>query len=328
MPASVLSDNVRLVARLQVNPHKTMTNLFNPTPLLNALEQQGLGECVRCDEPLVNYTTFRIGGTAQVMLFPRTDMEIQKILRLCHDLEVEPRIVGGGSNLLIAKEIVPVVISLREIRQVDVVGTTVYASAGTPMAGMVKTCVQNGLEGLETFTGIPGTLGGALAGNSGTVWEGQRIDIGNFVEQVRVLGRDGKLYILPKQAIQFDYRQSSLSEYTIVDAVFQFKNAPVEILQARAKDALRKKLESQPLADRSAGCIFKNPAGTSAWKLIREAGLSGARIGAAMVSNKHANFIVNLGGARGMDVLALINHIRTQVMRLLKVELSLEVKIW
>lgn len=289
---------------------------------------EGLNEFARFQEDLAPHTSFRIGGKARIMLLPRTEAELKKSLWFCHKKHIQPLILGGGSNLLIVKEVLPVVISLHNFRDISVQGDTVCAGAGALLSSLVGATVRHGLEGLETLTGIPGTIGGALAGNAGGRWEGKPVDIGNFVREVKVLDKDGAVHRLPKSAIEFGYRSSSLSKYIIVEAVFQFEAAPAAELRKRCKETLRQKRQSQPLQAKSAGCIFKNPPGIPAWKLIQQAGLVGKKIGAAMVSNKHANFIVNLGNASGVEVLDLIEYVRAQVKRISGIDLILEVKTW
>lgn len=289
---------------------------------------EGLSECARFHESLAPYTSFRIGGIAQVLLTPRTEVELKKTVLFCQKYELKPLLLGGGSNLLIVQEVLPLVVSLRKFRTLSFDEDTVYAGAGVPLCSLVRNTIKRGLGGLEVLGGIPGTVGGALAGNAGGRWEGKRVDIGDFVEEVRVLDLTTDFRWLPRSAIEFGYRSSSLSDFIIVEAAFQLKPIPASELEARYRAALDQKKQSQPLKARSAGCIFKNPPEIPAWRAIQQAGLVGKKIGAAMVSKKHANFIVNLGGARGVDVWNLIEYVRTQVKRLCGIDLILEVKTW
>lgn len=297
--------------------------------LVNALRRQGLDDCIRLQEPLAKYTTFEIGGTAQVMLAPRTEMELQQLIALCARNHVEPLLLGGGSKLLLVEEVIPVVIAMRNFKTIKVEGSKIYARAGISLTKLIKTAVASGLGGLEVLSGIPGTLGGALAGNAGSAWDNKNIEIGNFVEEVRIIEKNGSVVTLSKEQIEFSYRKSSLAGRIISSAVLRLDPvSDTNLLQQRYDASLRKKCDNQPMSARSAGCIFKNPAGSAAWKLIQQAGLAGKKIGAAMVSEKHANFIVNLGGARGTEVMELIQLVRRQVKEISGVDLSLEVKIW
>lgn len=290
--------------------------------------RQEVCERVRCNESLSEYTSFRIGGKAANMLFPESEEELARIMAVCKENEIQPYILGGGSNLLITKDLLPAVICLRKMKDIEIEGSIIKASAGASLSRLVRMSVENGLEGFEPLSGIPGTVGGALAGNAGGKSNGKPVEIGDYVEEVRVLDQEGKIYGLSKSQIKFGYRSSSLRNYIIVSAVFQLKPAAVSELKERCRIALQKKQQSQPLAAKSAGCIFKNPPQAPAWQLITEAGLAGKKIGSAMISNKHANFVVNLGDAKANDVLELIQLIQGEVKSHSGIDLNLEVKIW
>lgn len=305
-----------------------LAQMRNAAVLAQLIRGEGLDACVQLQESLARYTTFRIGGLAQLMLSPTTEAQLQRIVAMCDSLRIRPYILGGGSKLLIVQEVLPIVLSLRRFKNLLIEGNTVYASAGIALAHLIKSTVDHGLAGLEALSGIPGTVGGALLGNAGSNWDNKRIDIGQFVEEVHVLTRQGERLVLPRQEIPFTYRKSGLNRYIVCGAVFRFPSAPVAALRECYGLALRKKLENQPLSQRSAGCVFKNPDGVPAWKLIQQAGLAGASVGAAQVSSKHANFIVNLGGARGIDVMTLIEMVQAQVKRTQGTDLCMEVRVW
>ena len=291
--------------------------------------ERGLEDYVLFQEKLARYTSFRIGGVAETMMFPPTEDILRDMLSLSKELNIEPFILGGGSNVLIKKKTLPLVICLRRFKELKLLpNNRVYASAGTPLNYLVKSCIRNGLGGMELLAGIPGTVGGALAGNAGSKFHEEHVDMSKLVREVRIIQKDQTIYDLSRSAVQFDYRQSNLRNFTIVGAVFQLKTMPISKLNKRYQCALENKSTSQPLKSRSAGCVFKNPPGFSAWKLISQAKLVGSKVGAAMVSDKHANFIVNIGGASGMDVWSLIRNIQSRVKKLFDVELCLEVKIW
>lgn len=233
--------------------------------LENMISLENLGECAHFQVPMARYTSFRIGGIARVVFTPRDETELERSLCFCRKYQLQPSILGGGSNLLIVRDVLPAVISLRKLKAIAFHGDAVYAAAGTPLLHLVRQTAKRGLQGLEVLNGIPGTVGGALAGNAGGNWEGRRVDIGDFVREVKVLDNDAGILSLPQSAIEFGYRWSSLSKYVIVGAVFQLRPAPASDLQMRCKVVFDKKKQTQPLDVRSAGCIFKNPPGVPAW---------------------------------------------------------------
>jgi UDP-N-acetylmuramate dehydrogenase len=305
-----------------------LAQMHNASLLAQLMRNEGLADCIMLQEPLARYTTFRIGGLAQLMLAPANETQLRRIVALCDSLHIGPYILGGGSKLLIVQEVLPIVLSMRRFKDLRIEGNTVYASAGTSLTHLIKSTVEYGLGGLEVLSGIPGTVGGALLGNAGSNWEKQRIDVGQFVEEVHVLDIHGERLTLPRREIAFSYRKSGLHHCIVCGAVFRFASAPVTALRERYNMALLQKLANQPLSQPSAGCVFKNPAGTPAWKLIQDAGLADARIGAAQVSSKHANFIVNLGNARGIEVMRLIESVKAQVKQTKGIDLCMEVRVW
>jgi len=287
----------------------------------------GFDDIVRQGEPLAPYTWFKIGGPAAYFAEPRTIDELGALVRRCREEELSVWLIGGGSNLLVRDEGVPgVVIRLaaEAFSEVKVDGETITSGGGSKLGHLISIAVREGLAGLESLVGIPGTIGGALHGNSG----GRGGDIGQWASQATVMTRDGEIHVRQRDDLVFSYRDSSLDELVILDAQFQLEPTDsVELTKRMQKQWILKKA-SQPLGHESAGCIFKNPRGMSAGMLIDQAGLKGTTIGGATVSERHANFILTAPGASSQDVLKLIDLIKGRISDRLGVELETEIEVW
>lgn len=287
----------------------------------------GFEDFVRHNEPLAPHTWFRIGGAAEYFAVPRSLEELQALVRRCHEDEIPVRLLGGGSNVLVRDEGVPgVVIHLgaEPFTQIEVAGRTLRAGAGAKLGHIISSAVREGLSGLETLVGIPGTLGGALHGNAG----GHGGDVGQWTVHATVVTRNGQLIERQRDELVFAYRESSLDELVILRAEFELEEDDPDELTKRMQKQWIVKKANQPLSHQSAGCIFKNPRGISAGMLIDQAGLKGVRVGAAEVSDRHANFIVAEPGATSQDVLQLMELVRSRVADRLGVELETEIEIW
>jgi len=281
----------------------------------------------RADEPLAPYTWMKVGGPARYFIEPRHPDELVEVIRCCHANEIPVRLLGGGSNLLIRDAGVQGVV-LRpagdSFSEVEVNGTRVRAGAAASLSQVISQTVKAGLSGFETLAGIPGTIGGALHGNAG----GKSGDIGQFVQSVKVVTATGEQFTRQEDELSFAYRQSSINELAIIEGTFQLQeDSPEEITRRMRKLWIMKKA-TQPLSFQSAGCIFKNPRGLSAGDLIEQSGLKGMRVGAAEISDRHANFIVTEEGAQSGDVEKLIDTARTKVAEQFGVDLELEIEIW
>lgn len=291
-------------------------------PLLSGFE-----EILRQSEPLAPHTWFGLGGAAEYFAEPRTIDELQALVRHCHDEQLPIRLLGSGSNILVRAEGVPgVVVRLAEgeFTDIQVQGRQISTGAGAKLGHVISVSVREGLGGLETLVGIPGTLGGALHGNAGS----RGGDIGQWTRQAIVMTRTGEIISRQRDEMVFAYRESSLDELAILSAKFELEqDDPNELTKRMQKQWILKKA-SQPMAHQSAGCIFKNPRGMSAGELIDQAGLKGTRVGGAEVSHRHANFIVAETGATPGDVLKLIDLVRGRVHERLGIELELEIEIW
>ena len=288
---------------------------------------EDFADITRHDVPLEEFTWLRLGGPAQYFITPRSVEELLAVVKCCHDNSIPVRVLGGGSNLLIRSEGVSGVVLKLEgdaFSQVQIDGSTVTAGAGALLSNVVAASVKAGLAGLEALVGITGTLGGAIHGNAG----GRSGDIGQFVRSVSVMTAKGDRFVRGADELSFAYRQSSVNELAILECTLQLQPGDTtEITQRMRKQWIMKKA-TQPLSFQSAGCIFKNPRGLSAGTLIEQAGLKGTRVGAAEISDRHANFIVSHEGATSDDVLRLIDLARSKVSEQFGVDLELELEIW
>ena len=284
-------------------------------------------EILKHSEPLAKYSYFKIGGPAQFFLEPRNVDELQAIVQCCVENEIPVRVFGGGSNILIKDSGVQgAVIRIYgdAFATVQIDGTTVTAGAGTLLSNLVSQTVKAGLAGLEGLVGIPGTIGGALHGNTG----GHNGDIGQYATSVSVLTARGERFVRTADELSFSYRESSINELAILEATFELKQDDSEEVTDRMKKNWIMKKASQPLTHQSAGCIFKNPRGMHAGALIEQAGLKGTQIGGAEISDRHANYIINDENATTENVLDLINLAQNTVSEKFGVELELEIELW
>ena len=284
-------------------------------------------EILQRDEPLAPYTWLNLGGPAQYLFTPRSIDELTELVRALNASQTPIRILGGGSNLLVKDEGVSgAVIRLTSpaFAEVSIEGSRVRAGCGALLSHVISETVRLGLAGFENLAGIPGTVGGALAGNSG----GRLGEISQLIDRVTGLTLLGERVIRTKDEMTFDYRQSNLNDLLIVEAEFVLVPGDAEeISQILKKNWIAKK-SVQPLSSQSAGCIFKNPRGQRAGHLIEQAGLKGTRVGGAEISERHANFIVTHPGAKSSDVLTLIDLIRSKISEQFGVHLESEIKIW
>jgi len=282
---------------------------------------------VRQSEPLAMHTWFQLGGPAEYFAEPRGADELIALVKRCREEEIPVRVLGHGSNLLVRDEGVPgVVIRLSEpaFCEIEVSGRTITAGGGARLGRVVTTAVREGLAGLEVLVAIPGTLGGALRGNAGT----HGGDIGQWTAQAVAVTYTGDVVTRHRDEMVFSYRQSGLDELVILSAKMELQDDDPHELGKRLQKQWIVRKASQPMGHQCAGCVFKNPRGVTAGELIETAGLKGTRIGGAVVSDRHANFIVAEPECTSNDVLRLIDLIRGQVHERFGTELELEVEVW
>lgn len=285
-----------------------------------------LSEIVRERVPLFPFTWFKLGGPARWLVEPRTEAELRVVVRRCHRAGMGVRFLGKGANLLVddaGVEDAVVRLTGDHFGGVAIQGDIVTAGAGADLMDLVKNTAKQGLAGLEVLAGIPATVGGAIRMNCG----GKYGEIGPRVESVRVMSADGA--VRTRRDVRFHYRGTDLGGDRVLGATFQLRGDDPVRTFGEYERIWREKMASQPtLGERSAGCIFRNPPGDSAGKLIDECGLKGERVGGAEVSRRHANFIVARNGATAADVRWLINVVRSRVEARSGISLELEVEVW
>ena len=279
---------------------------------------------VAYEASLQSYTSFRIGGPAEVLIEPS---DVEDLCRVVAQARAEkiPIFVVGGTNLLVRdggiRGIVVSLAKFKAIRQEP--DYVLYAEGGVGMPTLIGYAVRRSLAGLEWGAGIPGTVAGCVVMNAGT----RLGEMKDSVKAVRMIDSRGRVLDIPAADIPFSYRRAHLPPGIVMGVWLQLKPGEHSQIEQAVKEYLRYRKDTQPLTLPSAGCVFKNPPQDSAGRLVEAAGLKGARVGDAQVSEKHANFMVNVGHARAEDVLALIKKVRAGVKKQSGVRLELELKV-
>ncbi|MFH1541126.1 MAG: UDP-N-acetylmuramate dehydrogenase [Elusimicrobiota bacterium] len=292
-----------------------------------------IGWKVLQNEPMGKHTTFHIGGPCDFYIEVKTITELKQLVKLCFTEKIPYQIIGFGSNILVKDGgIRGIVIKLvDDFYSFNFKGNCIIAvGGGCALQLFAKKCVDNDLSGTELFIGIPGTIGGALIMNAG-IKEG---NIGSLVKSVTTIDEKGEIRKIEKKSLKFFYRSSNIPQKSIIISA-EFLLSEKALLKKNGKNSTIKnsnrlmqyRTETQPVGSYNAGCIFKNPQGDYAARLIDEAGMKGASIGGAVVSKIHANFINNTGTATAEDVLSLIEKIQKKVEEKFNKKLELEIKV-
>ena len=283
-------------------------------------------ERLKVKQSLAEFTSFRIGGPADLFVTVETEDELMRAKRAAHRASVPTFCLGHGTNLLVSdRGIRGLVIRLGDgFNQISIDDLSVTAGAGVDFGTLVETVVERGLEGLEFGEGIPGTVGGGLVMNAGAFGG----EIARVVTLVHGVTADGEARALTPDEVNFAYRRTNLPPHFVISRVdFELRHGDRDALWARVMDVRGKRAARQPRGVPNAGSIFKNPPGNFAARLLDAAGMKGHRIGDAAFSEQHANFIVNLGAARAADVHALIELARAKVKDCSGVLLEPEVRM-
>lgn len=282
-----------------------------------------------CNEPMAKHTSFRIGGPAEVMAFPKNAEELAQLLKTSALLDCEPAILGAGTNVLAPDEgIAGLVICLKDcldgMEQID--DTRIRVAAGVTMTRAAVFAAGLGLSGLEFAHGIPGTVGGGVYMNAGAYGG----EIRQVCQCVEVMSMDGSVTSYCNEAMGFAYRHSVLEENPgiVLSVIFSLQPKPVDEIKGLMRELMGKRSASQPLDLPSAGSAFKRPVGGYAAAMIDQAGLKGFRVGGAAVSQKHAGFVVNLEQATAEDVKSLLKQVSDKVFENTGIRLEPEVRIW
>ncbi|MCA9284628.1 MAG: UDP-N-acetylmuramate dehydrogenase [Phycisphaerales bacterium] len=292
---------------------------------------------VETDAPIGQQTWYGIGGRADLLVHPRSVGDLATLVRRCVRSDTPLRVLGAGANLLVADEGVDgVVLRLDAPPFTEVLYNargaveTMRAGAGADLARVVMDATRRGLEGLSQMAGIPASVGGAVHMNAGGAYGA----IGDSVHSVACLTRAGEVVVYPREELRFGYRETNLPDPVILWAAFSLEETDPLRLRERVKEIFAYKKSTQPLAEHSAGCAFRNPLDPvserrlSAGKLIDEAGLKGLAVGGATVSTRHGNFVTVRPGTRADDVLRLLDLVRERVFAHCGIELEPEIAIW
>ncbi len=281
---------------------------------------------IKFNEPMATRTTFGVGGRADVFIEPEKETDLAEVIRLCNEHNVKFYILGRGSNVLVKDGgIRGVVIHLAGywFERIVMNGIEIECGAAARLKAIAGEAKKSGITGFEFLEGIPGTVGGALRMNAGAMGG----EIFNLVKTFRLMDYSGNINEINAEEARAKYRECEVLKNAIaLSAMLRGKMGEQEKISKKMEDFAEKRQSSQP-KERSAGCVFKNPPGLSAGKLVDELGLKGKQIGGAMVSNEHGNFIVNTGGAKTTDILALIDFIKNEVKQKNGILLETELEI-
>ncbi len=286
-----------------------------------------ISEIFRYDVPLQKYTSFRTGGAAEIFVEPLGTLELKRVLEFCKDEQKKVFIFGKGTNLLVGDNGVKgVVIHLGGInfKNVERDGRYVLAGAGVNLPKLIRTVALSGFSGLEVLAGIPGTVGGAVMMNAG----GKYGDISDTIRSLTTMTLDGTITKYIRDEVEFEYRGCNLREQIVIEVEFQLNESKIEVVLEKMDEIYNEKQEMQPLGTFNAGSVFKNTSQYKAAELIDKANLKGLKVGGAVVSEKHANFIVNTGNATSTDILELIEAIKKTIKEEYNVSLEEEIHIW
>ncbi|MDR3113739.1 MAG: UDP-N-acetylmuramate dehydrogenase [Endomicrobium sp.] len=287
--------------------------------------------CLGCkilqNEPLSAHSSFKIGGAADFFIEISNENALMEFLKIASENGLKYFILGGGTNILFSDTgyrgaIIKLVGDFKKIKIKD---EEIYCGSGALLTAVLKKAAENRLCGLQCAAGIPGTVGGAVFGNAGD----KSGFIGAAVKSIEIIDFNGfeKKILKENNLPSFEYRKSGLENCIITKVNFLLKKEAGNGILKEILESVKKRAKNQPMAMPCAGCIFKNPAGFSAGRLIDEAGLKGTRTGGAEISEIHANFIVNFGGAKSKDVLELISLAEKAVKEKFNIDLELEIKI-
>lgn len=280
---------------------------------------------VREQVPLAPYMHLRIGGPAEWFVEPFAEADVAMVVTACRDLDLPLRVLGGGSNVVVADAGVPgVVMHLASLNRMVRDGQRLTAGAGVTLPTLLRNTKEVGLAGLERLTGIPAMVGGAVAMNAGTR-DGETFDL---LTSLTVVEPDGRIAVWGRDRFRQQYRDGGLAGAVALQATFELTPDDPAAIFARFSASLKKRNQSQPVSQRSVGCVFRNPAGDAAGRLIEQAGLKGTRQGGIEVSGLHANYFVNDGTGTAAAFVQLLQDVRAAVRSRFGIELEPEVKFW
>ena len=273
---------------------------------------------------LSKYTTYKVGGLCSCIIYPKDIEKLVKLIKLIKKYKLKHKIIGNGSNLIFSdKKYDGVIIKLNNLDNIEITDTKIVVGAGYSLIKLANMATKASLTGLEFASGIPGTVGGAVFMNAGAY----KSDMGYIVKSVKVLTPENEIIKLTNREMNFHYRTSFLQkhpDYICLEVTIKLKKGKKSEIEALIKDRRKRRLETQPLEYPSAGSVFRNPEGDAAGRIIESLGLKGLTKGGAQVSPKHANFIVNKGGASASDIRELIMYVKENVKDNCGIDLKVE----
>jgi len=300
---------------------------MNINVIKNEFKKKGIEKIVKLNEPLMNHTSLKIGGPADVFCIPNDIEELMKTISISQKFNIPFWVIGNGTNLLVLdKGVRGIVIKLgKGFKKMNFFDKIVKVGSGVSLLYLGRITLNRGLSGLEFACNIPGTLGGAIINNAS--FNGNCM--ADIVQSVTFLTKEKKIESVPPPGLNFKYRECNLKDKSVIilEVTLQLKEGNKEKIESIIKEYIKIREVKQPLDKLSAGSIFKNPPGYYAGELIEKVGAKGLSQGKAAVSNKHANFIINNGNATAKDVLYLIEEIEKRVRDVFGIELDREIQI-
>lgn len=293
--------------------------------MVESLKKKKFGKVIE-DVDLSKYTSYKLKGKAKAVIIPSNVKNLIELIDYMKKKNIKFKIIGGGSNLIFKGDFEGILVKLDKLDELEIDDTKVVVGAGYNLMKLALKVSKLGLTGMEFATGIPGTVGGAVVNNSGAY----KSDMGYIVEKVWVLTPNLEIKQMYNKELNYHYRTSFFKEnpgYIILKARIILKHGNKDDIISIIEDRRKRRLMSQPIDFPSAGSVFRNPIDNYAGKLIEDIGYKGKVIGGAKVSEKHANFIINIGNATGIDVITLINEIKEKVKEKYDIDLVLEQEI-
>lgn len=291
--------------------------------MIEDVERENVGE-IKKNVSMKEHTTYKTGGIVRYMIYPTNINQLKKLLTFIQKNKIKYKVVGNGSNLIFTDDFYDgIIIKLDYLRDLHIEGKEITVGAGYSLMRLSLKLSMAGYTGLEFASGIPGTVGGAIYMNAGAY----KSDMGYVIKKVKVLTPDLEIKDIFNKDLDFHYRTSFFKKhdgYVILEGTFHLNYGNKEDSLTMIKERKERRMATQPLEYPSAGSVFRNPEGDAAGRLIEEAGLKGLKVGGAMVSEKHANFIINTGGATSKDLKELIQIIKAKVKEKYDIELMEE----
>ncbi len=300
--------------------------MFDYKDINNKLKEIFQESDIKINALMKNYTSFKVGGPADILVTPTSYEQIKEVIDFCKSNNTPFVIIGNGSNLVVRDGgIRGVVIKLSKLNKVQVEGERILSQGGALLSSVANAALESSLKGLEFASGIPGSIGGAVAMNAGA-YNGE---VSQVIESALVIDEEGNIRKLSKDELELSYRMSAILKYgyTVLEATFKLEKGEYNTIKSRMDELMGRRKEKQPLEYPSAGSTFKRPEGYFAGKLIEDSGLKGTCVGGAEVSVKHSGFIINKKNATAKDILDLIEIVQRTVKEKFNVDLYTEVRI-